>query len=166
MILENKWKFRAFVTIKQFKSHTTCCSCCTCCTLLYSQFPISSQRYWEYLIMGERDRDRDRDRERDRQREKSRYYLLFIFSRNSEQCHHSIVKYMERVFNIFWKSLLTMVGQRRKFLFLEPLKRQFHHSENTLFEKQKKNKSSQRLVLYRKMQPCKLSLQRRGTLIT
>ena len=31
----------------------------------------------------------------------------------------------------FFKSLPTVVGQRRKFCFLEPLKRLFHHSVNT-----------------------------------
>lgn len=48
--LEHSWLLNSL-----FKSHTTCCSCCTCCTLLYWQFPISSQRYWEYLIMVERE---------------------------------------------------------------------------------------------------------------
>ena len=36
-----------------------------------------------------------------------------------------------------YKGLSTMVGQRKKNLSLEPLKRLFHHSENTFFFLQK-----------------------------
>ena len=58
-----------------------------------------------------------------------------FLSRNSQRYHHWIVKSTEKIFKEFCKGLPTMVGQRRKFWFLEPVKRLFHHSLNTSFWK-------------------------------
>ena len=53
-----------------------------------------------------------------------------------------------------------MVGQQKKKRSLEPLKRLFHHSENTCFWQKinigRKNTSSLWLISLRKIQPCKL----------
>ena len=62
------------------------------------------------------------------------------------------------------------MGSKKKFCFLKPLKYLFHHSGNISFWKiqtlEGKTKSSQQLIPFRKIQSCKLSLERGGKLIT
>ena len=62
-----------------------------------------------------------------------------------------------------------MVGQQKKFWFLEPLKHLFHHSQNTFFLKKinirRKNTCSQCLIPFMKIRLCKLSLRGTGNLL-
>ena len=61
-------------------------------------------------------------------------FSLILFPGNSRY-HHWILKPTEKIFKEFCKGFPTMVGQRRKVCFPEPLKHFFHHSVNTFFWK-------------------------------
>ena len=62
---------------------------------------------------------------------KIRNCFSFFFSRNSKRYHYWVVKSTHKIFKEFCKGLPIMVEQKRKFCFLQPLKRLFHHSVNT-----------------------------------
>ena len=84
-----------------------------CCCL---QFLISSLRFWEYLMMVETEVKR---------------FLTHLFLNKLQICHYRIVKSTKE----FWKKIVKVYSPwlGNKKWSLEPLKRLFHHSENTSF---------------------------------
>ena len=80
--------------------------------------PVSPWKFQEYLIMVET--------------EIYRFITLFFFKKkNTEITTMNCKIYREKL----CERLTTMVGQRRKLCFLEPLKHLLHHSVNISFWK-------------------------------
>ena len=62
---------------------------------------------------------------------RGRNFLFFL--RTLQRFHQQCVNSSEEFKRYYFNSLATMVVQRRKNRFLEPLKHLFYHSENTSF---------------------------------
>ena len=84
--------------------------------IAFFKFPISSLRFWEYLIMVET---------------KIYRFVTLFFWKNLQRYHHWSAKPTDKIFKEVCKSLPFMVDQWQQFCFLEPLKCLFHHSVNT-----------------------------------
>ena len=149
IILQHWWEFKVLVKLglKRLSSRTN--------LLWYNalfKIPISS---WKFQRISGNGRRRNADN-----------FQFFFFSREVTVIPSLKSRFHRKNLKKFLKRLPTMFGLQ-KMLFLECLKWLFHHYENSSSSKKlilEGKVSIQRLILFRKIRPCKLTLQGAETL--